>query len=87
MEKTISTREYRVLLWQLQKARRLAGVSQEELAERLNKPRTWVGNCERGQRRIDAIELRVICQALGISYVEFIREVDVAIDKELGSEK
>ena len=50
----------------LTEVRKRVGVSQDELARRLGKPQSFVSACERGQRRIDIIELSRIAGALGI---------------------
>lgn len=50
----------------LRKTRRNVGVTQEELATRLDETQTFISKCERGERRIDVIELRKFCEALGI---------------------
>jgi transcriptional regulator with XRE-family HTH domain len=82
MQKTIFSEEHRILLWHMVHARKKAGLTQEEVAKRLQTSRTWVTNCEVGERRIDAIELRAYCKALGISFADFIRQVDAAIEAE-----
>lgn len=82
MEKTIYSRSYKTLLWLLYDKRRAAGLTQAELAERLQEPQQWVSSIETGQRRVDAIELREICRALGVTYVDFIRELEERIQRE-----
>ena len=58
--------DYRLLLTVLKAARKRAGVSQVELAERLGNTQTFVSKCERGERRIDAVELVEFAEALGV---------------------
>lgn len=72
MEKSIFTRDYAVFLRQLRAEREKAGHTQAELAERLNQTQSFISKCERGERRIDVVELRAFCQAIGISYTEFV---------------
>jgi transcriptional regulator with XRE-family HTH domain len=52
-----NTRNYRLFLELLIKARKDAGVTQEQLAKRLNRPQSFVSKCENGERRLDVIEL------------------------------
>lgn len=58
--------DYQLLLTVLKAARKRAGVSQVELAERLGNTQTFVSKCERGERRIDAVELVEFAEALGV---------------------
>lgn len=73
MDKSVFTQEYRVLLQLLREIRQSRGITQEELATRLNETQSWVSKCERGEHRLDLIELRQVCQALEIPIVEFAR--------------
>jgi len=50
------------------------GVSQVELAERLENTQTFVSKCERGERRIDAVELVEFAEALGVPPLELSGE-------------
>lgn len=82
MEKTIYSQAYKALLWLLYEKRRAAGLTQAQLAELLQEPQQWVSNVETGQRRLDAIELREICRALGVSHVDFVAELEERIERE-----
>lgn len=82
MEKSIYTKEYITFLKCLVKARKDAGITQVEFAERIKQTQSFVSRCERGERRIDVIELRVFCEAIGISFAEFIAQLDEIIRSE-----
>jgi transcriptional regulator with XRE-family HTH domain len=56
--------------------RKEAGLSQKDLAARLSKPQSFVSKYESGERRLDIIELRLICSATNISFVEFVMRLD-----------
>lgn len=45
-------------------ARQKAGLTQNELADRLGKPQSFVAKYEGGERRIDVLEFVAIAQAL-----------------------
>jgi transcriptional regulator with XRE-family HTH domain len=79
MEKTIYTKEYTTFLKCLRKARTEAGITQIEMAERIEQTQSFVSRCERGERRIDIIELRVFCQAIGVPITDFIAQLEEAI--------
>jgi transcriptional regulator with XRE-family HTH domain len=76
MEKSLFSKGYRLFLRHLRAARKTAGVTQVELAKRLRETQSFVSKCERGERRIDVIELRAFCRAIGISFAEFIQRLD-----------
>jgi transcriptional regulator with XRE-family HTH domain len=46
------------------------------LAERLGADQSYISKYERGERRIDVVELRAICGALGIELADFVRDFD-----------
>ncbi len=54
--KTIYTPPYELAAAQLRAARRAAGLSQEDLADRLGRTALWVSRTERGERRADLLE-------------------------------
>ncbi len=63
---------YKVLLDCIRSARRSANVTQAELAKRIGTDQSFVSKYERGERRLDVVELRAICIALGIDLAEFL---------------
>ena len=69
------------LLALLRAARREAGMRQVDLANRLRRPQSYVSKYESGERRLDLLELRQICNALGISLEAFVRQLESAIDE------
>ena len=82
MEKTIFSKDYSVLLRELRKVRKRSGLSQEELAERLGESQSFVSKCERGERRLDVVELRSFCNAIGVSFLDFMTQVGRLLDEE-----
>jgi len=56
-----------------------AALTQSEVAERLNLPQSFVSKYESGERRLDLIELRHICKALGITLGDFVRRFEKEI--------
>lgn len=76
MEKTIYSREYNIFLKELRQKREELGITQEELAERLGVTQSFISKCERGERRIDIIELRYFCMGMRIPFPEFVLYLD-----------
>lgn len=58
------------------------GLSQEEVASRLNLPKSTYGNYERGERKIPLPELIAMSKFYGFSVDEFINEFKKAIPEE-----
>lgn len=66
------------LLEALVRARREAGLTQTELAERLRVHQSYVARIEGGGRRVDVIELIVLARALGVSAASLVAEAEAA---------
>lgn len=60
----------------LKEARVDAGLSQQELAERLEHYRTFVSKYEARERRLDVAEVRKICAALNLKFIDFLTDYD-----------
>lgn len=58
--------ENKALVAVLVKTRKAIGMSQVELAERLNKSQQFVSRIESGERRVDLLEFIMIARALKI---------------------
>lgn len=74
MAQSTHNADYQLLLTVLRAARKRVGVSQVELAERLGNTQTFVSKCERGERRIDGVELVEFAEALGLPPLELLGE-------------
>lgn len=66
MRKSIFHKDYEVFLELLRAARAHAGITQVDLAKRLGATQSHVSMCESGERRIDIVQLRWWCNALGV---------------------
>lgn len=75
----LHTPDYEILISLLKQARKDAGLTQVELALRLNVDQSLVSKVERRERRLDVAELRVYCGALGIGLIEFVKLFDDAL--------
>lgn len=75
MEKSTFTPEYAILRAALVGARKKAGLTQRELAKRLNVPHSWVAKVECGDRRLDFVELYWLLAACGVEPIPVLRRL------------
>jgi transcriptional regulator with XRE-family HTH domain len=84
MRKSIHTKDYAAFLELLTEARRRTGVTQAQLAEKLLIEQPGISKIERGERRLDVIELKMICERLGISLSDFVTELEKRLARKHG---
>lgn len=65
MASSLSESRYRRIIDRLREARFAAGLTQAEVAERLDRPQSFVAKTERYERRLDVLEFQLIAAALG----------------------
>lgn len=73
MQKSITSQAYARFLECLRETREAAGLTQADVAERLHQTQSFVSKCERGERRMDLVELREFCSAMGTTLDKFVR--------------
>ncbi len=76
MDKSIHTREHRILVGLLKEAREAVILTQIELAKRLKQSQSFVSKMEAGERRLDLVQLRTVCLALGVTLPEFVERFE-----------
>ena len=79
MPKSIFSASQEKLQILLKEARREAGLNQVELAKKLKRPQSFVSKYENGERRLDMVELREICQALKIPLPTFTKRFEKSL--------
>lgn len=84
MDKSIYTEEYAALLALLREARAAAGLTQVQLAARLGQSQSFISKVEKGDRRLDLIQLRTICRALGITLPGFVVQLEGRLAEAAG---
>ena len=82
MRKSVHTKEYAVFLELLIETRQRAGLTQEQLGRQLLFEQPGISKIERGERRVDVVELKMICDRLGISLTDFIKELEKRLAKK-----
>ena len=56
----------------LKEARASAGLTQVQLAKKLKQSQSFVSKMEVGERRLDLVQLRTVCLALGTTLPELV---------------
>lgn len=81
LEKTIYAPDYAIVLRLFREAREAAGVTQVELAERLGQSQSFVSKVERGERRLDILQLRSILAEFGVTLPQFVERLERVLAK------
>ena len=76
MEKTLNSARNELLCQMLQDARIAAGLTQVQLAAKLNVHQTEVSRAERGITRVDLLELYDFLEAMKVPLLEFVAELE-----------
>ncbi|WP_149744019.1 helix-turn-helix domain-containing protein [Rhizobium sp. NFACC06-2] len=82
MTKSTHTTEYRLLVEILTDTRRKAGLTQQQVADRLGKPQSYVAKAEGAERRIDVVEFVKLANAMGEDPIALFRLLLVGINKQ-----
>lgn len=79
MDKSVHTGEYDEFLRLLRQARESADITQVDLANKLGITQSHLSKMERGELRLDVIQTREICLALGTSLPILVSELEVLL--------
>ena len=82
MQKSIYDSRYKAVVSLLKDYRLNSKMTQNELATILECDQGYVSRYESGQRRLDVIEVRTICNCLGISFMDFAHDLEDVIKEE-----
>lgn len=75
--KSIFTKDYARLLEVLITARKKQGLTQQALADLLDKPQSFVSKYESGERRLDVVEFCQIAKILNNNPVTLLQEMNL----------
>lgn len=79
MDRRQLRRERAVMQRLLRDVRQEAELSQQEVAERLEVPQSFVSKYESGERRLDILELRRICAACNVPLQTFLERFETML--------
>jgi transcriptional regulator with XRE-family HTH domain len=65
MVRSVFSNDYKRFLALLIAERKSAGLTQQDLADRLGKPQSFVSKYERGERRLDVVEFIDVARIMG----------------------
>lgn len=68
-------------------ARLAAGISQEELGERAELHRTYIGDIERGERNVSLLNMHHLATALNIKLSVLVETMEARMAKSSGPKK
>lgn len=71
--KSLYTERYRRLLRFLVEARKANGLSQQAVADKLERPQSFVSKYESGERRLDIVELLILADVIGFDANHVVR--------------
>lgn len=73
MTRSRQTKEYAYFVERLRKARLEAGLTQTEVAKKLERPQSHISNVESGQQRVDVVELQFFAKIYNKDIGYFIK--------------
>lgn len=62
MSKSVYSKDYKDIIERLKTARIEVGLSQQEVADKLDKPQSYISKIESGERRLDVAEIKKFAQ-------------------------
>ena len=60
----------------LREVREIAEIRQVDLAKILGRPQSFVSKYESGEKTLDFLEVKEVCEALGISLQQFVKSFE-----------
>ncbi|MFA5688364.1 MAG: helix-turn-helix transcriptional regulator [Kiritimatiellales bacterium] len=81
MRKSTHTAEYECVTKKLVQMRTAAGLTQQQMADMLQREQSFVWRIEHGERRVDILEFYWICNALGFDAKSVYNELADSFEK------
>jgi len=73
--------QHKKLIYLLKELRKKSALRQVEMAKQLDVPQSFVSKYESGERNLDILELRQICQVMGISLQDFVKKLEEELNE------
>ncbi len=81
MSKSIHSPQHIKLRELLVAARKKAGLTQQDVADRLGRPQSFVAKYEGGERRLDVVEFLQVAAALGADPARMVRVLSLVVSR------
>ena len=78
MPNPISSPKYKYFCKLLIEARKAKGLTQEDVADSLKRPQSFVSKYENGERRLDVVEFIEIAKIIGITPQDIIEKIQTS---------
>ena len=75
MTKSLQSAAYRQAVAVLIDARKSTGLTQQQVADRLGKPQSYVAKVERCERRLDVVEFIALAKALNLEPLDLFKQL------------
>ncbi|PIT89464.1 MAG: hypothetical protein COU27_00205 [Candidatus Levybacteria bacterium CG10_big_fil_rev_8_21_14_0_10_36_7] len=72
MSKSVYSKDYKDIIERLKTARIDVGLSQQDVADKLGKPQSYISKIESGERRLDVAEMKKFAQIYKKDITHFI---------------
>lgn len=81
MKKSVWQEKYKTLAIELGEIRKSLGLTQSQLAKKLDKPQSYVSKYESGDRYLDFIEVLAVCEACNTDPIQLIQKLNFSLPK------
>ncbi|MDP8163294.1 helix-turn-helix transcriptional regulator [Pasteurella skyensis] len=72
--KTIYKEKYQKIIQYLISTRKKKGITQQQIANKLDKPQSYIAKIERCERKLDILEFIELCEAMNTSPITILQE-------------
>lgn len=78
MVRSLRTPGHRALMQVLAETRKAKGITQQDLADRLSRPQSYIAKVETGERRLDVVEFIEWAAGIGCSPPELLTAIMIS---------
>jgi transcriptional regulator with XRE-family HTH domain len=79
---SLYSERHAVLIEYLRELRVLRHLTQAQVADTVGRPQTYLSDIEKGKRGLDLVQILDLCEAYGLPFPEFAKELDKRLKKQ-----